>query len=200
MKNLKTIFTSILIALFCIQASFAQTSKQENRVKEIRKIYSQAQTDIADNSSEEETNNSMTINMRRMFGGIGMQNKKLDFFYDIDDSRTNGTGWSLYFVKVNYNIAARKIYEEYLFNKKTGKVIFIYRKEDTYDANVEYYEDRCYYYPDGTLCKYYRQAKNAKGQIVTVKNDNIKTNTEVAELKKSADSIKKIFNSTVQSE
>ena len=200
MKKSIILIVSLLLSLYCCPDILAQNNKTENRVKEIRKIYSNTQEHIKHSLELEETNNSMKIDMSRMFGGSGMQQKKMEFYYNVDDSRTNGVGWNLYFVRVSYNYAVRQFYEEYLFDEETGKIMFIYKKADSYDNNVMYNEERCYFYPDGTLCTYKHQHKDSQGKTIIDNKHYSNKSAEVIDLIKSAKQIKTIYNTTVQSE
>ena len=54
-----------------------------------------------------------------------------------------------YFVSDSYNSGGRKLYEEYLLEEGTGKLLFAYAYEQNGDATTN--EGRYYYYKDGTL-------------------------------------------------
>ena len=78
--------------------------------------------------------------------------------------------------------------------------MFIYKKADSYDNNVMYNEERCYFYPDGTLCTYKHQHKDSQGKTIIDNKHYSNKSAEVIDLIKSAKQIKTIYNTTVQSE
>ena len=49
----------------------------------------------------------------------------------------------------SYNSGARKIYEEYLLDENTGKLVFAYTYEENGDDTTN--EGRYYYYKNGSL-------------------------------------------------
>lgn len=187
-------------AMFVAFAANAQTTQQKNRVAEIRKTYQEALRYSEESQMEPEMDNSTVITIKRMFGGSGMQNKKMEFFYTPADERTDGTGWTLYFVRTSYNYAARKFYDEYLFDKKTGNLIFCFRQCDSYDSEKPAKEEyRSYFYKDGKHCQTIAQLKYNDGKTaVPTSMKNIGPNHEkVKEAISAGKEVKDMFNKVV---
>ena len=80
------------------------------RVIEIRHPYAEAQTMMLHAIEEPNMDNSMHIEMRRMFGGTGMQHYTIDYFsgdFSEEEPLEGVFVWSPYFIRVKYNWAAR---------------------------------------------------------------------------------------------
>ena len=130
------------------------------RVIEIRRAYTEAQTMMLHAIEEPNMDNSMHIEMRRMFGGSGMQHYTIDYFSgDFSDEEVwEGVSvWSPYFIRVKYNWAARVTVTEYLIEPRTSALMFVYTKSDDHPLDISeigegVYELRKYYYADGTYC------------------------------------------------
>ena len=174
MKHMNnTIVKSLLLVAFsAITLTLsAQTDEQKARVADVRRIYQEAGRLSEENRMAPETNNSMTVELQRMFGGSGMQTKKMEFYYNVDDESEDGTGWTLYMVRVSYNLSAQKFYEEYLFDERTGNLIFAFQQADDYDlpdgAKREY---RSYFYADGKHCQTIGQVKASNGKTSVPKD------------------------------
>ena len=64
-----------------------------------------------------------------------------------DDNESGEMAYCLYLVTRKYNVAARQFYEEYLYDHKSGKALFVYKKYDscvgdgTKPAEERYYLD-----------------------------------------------------------
>lgn len=196
---MKKIFVFSLTMLLALALN-AQTAQQKNRVAEVRKAYQEALRYSEESQMEPEMDNSAVITIKRMFGGSGMQNKKMEFFYTPDDSRMEGTGWTLYFVRTSYNYSARKFYDEYLFDKKTGQLIFCFRQNDSYETEKPAKEEyRSYFYKDGKHCQTIAQLKYEDGKTsVPASMKNIGANHEkVKEALKSAKEVREMFEKVV---
>ena len=73
------------------------------------------------------------------------------FFYELEDAEDPSYYCnSLYLCTRRYNVAARQLYEEYLFDRTTHKPLFVYLKYDTYQGENAVAEER-YYFHDGQI-------------------------------------------------
>ncbi|MBR5070175.1 MAG: hypothetical protein IKX25_12330 [Bacteroidales bacterium] len=142
--------------------SFTILSAQSvmERLIEIRRAYAVAHEMMLQAIEEPNLDNSMHIEMRRMFGGSGMQNYKIDYYsgdFSDEEPEFGVSVWSPYFIRVKYNWAARVTVTEYLIDPRTSTLMFVFTKSDDNPLDISeigegVYELRKYYYPDGTYC------------------------------------------------
>ena len=55
--------------------------------------------------------------------------------------------YKLYFISTNYNVAARKFYQEFLFGGDDSDLLFFYQRNDALDGGTD--ETRYYYGKQG---------------------------------------------------
>ena len=155
---MKRFFPFVVVFWFSMTVLSAQSAME--RVIEIRHAYAEAQTMMLHAIEEPNMDNSMHIEMRRMFGGTGMQHYTIDYFsgdFSEEEPMEGVFVWSPYFIRVKYNWAARVTVTEYLIEPRTGALMFVYTKSDDHPLNISeigegVYELRKYYYADGTYC------------------------------------------------
>lgn len=144
----KLIITLLAFAAFCVAAT-AQT------VESIRKDYNDVQASIKlINDPEYPAKNRYNVTIEQMLGGSGQHNENVSmYFYEDENEENPGNSIrSIRFVTVNYNFAAMKYHEEFLFTKG-GVLEFVYGKD----------------YMDGTEYEY-RFYCNSKGVIKVIVN------------------------------
>ncbi|MBR5717327.1 MAG: hypothetical protein IKX59_12130 [Bacteroidales bacterium] len=130
------------------------------RLIEIRRAYAQAHQMMLQAIEEPNLDNSMHIEMRRMFGGSGMQHYTIDYYsgdFTGEEPEFGVSLWSPYFIRVKYNWGARVTVSEYLIEPRTSTLMFVFTKSDDHPLDNSVcgegvYELRKYYYPDGTYC------------------------------------------------
>lgn len=143
----------LLICLLATVAVQAQTSaKAKERVAEIRKLYAEAKAGMAYNDQEDyPAKSGMETTYYYMAAGAGPIKHYVKYYMSAyeDDEGIMVLGYRPYFVSDSYNSGARKLYEEYLLDDETGKLLFAYAYEENGDASKN--EGRYYFYKDGSL-------------------------------------------------
>ena len=142
----------ILLCLVMAVAAQAQTSaKAKERVAEVRKLYAKAKECMAYNDQEDyPAVSGMETTYYYMAPGAGPIKHYVKYYIGSEETDEGEIlGFKTYFFSDSYNSGARKIYEEYLLDEKTGKLIFAYGYEENGDNSKN--EVRYYFYQDGTL-------------------------------------------------
>ena len=148
MKKLSILFLCLLATV----ATQAQTSaKAKERVAEIRKLYAEAKERMAYNDQEKyPAVTNMETTWYYMAPGAGPIKHYVKYYLNtIETDEGEILGQTCYFVSDSYNSGARKIYEEYLLDEDTGKLVFAYTYEENGDDTTN--EGRYYYYKNGSL-------------------------------------------------
>lgn len=141
-----------IVCLLAVAGVQAQTSaKAKERVAEIRKLYAEAKERMAYNDQEEyPAVTNMETTWCYMAPGAGPIKHYVKYYLDsVETDEGEILGHTCYFVSDAYNSGARKIYEEYLLDQDTGKLIFAYTYEENGDNTND--EGRYYYYKNGSL-------------------------------------------------
>ena len=144
-----TIYGILLMMALTMQA---QTSaKAKERVAEVRKLYTEAKERMAYNDQEDyPAKSNMEVTYNYMAPGAGPIKHYIKYYMDaVDDEEGILLRHKPYFVSDSYNSGARKLYEEYLLDEETGKLVFAYAYEENGDASKN--EGRYYFYKDGSL-------------------------------------------------
>ncbi|MBO7580236.1 MAG: hypothetical protein J6T38_01765 [Bacteroidaceae bacterium] len=142
----------LLVCLLATVAMQAQTSaKAQTRVAEVRKLYAEAKERMTYNDQDDyPAKSNMEITYNYMAPGAGPIKHYIKYYICSEDTDEGEIlGFKTYFVSDSYNSGARKIYEEYLLDEKTGTLLFAYAYEENGDNSKN--EGRYYYYKDGTL-------------------------------------------------
>lgn len=129
----------LLFVLLTPFLSFAQKKTSNQLMSDIRAEYNAAQELVKrlQNDIPEARPGHVVISSSENVAGIGVQNKKLECFYEsdwspiTDDSEELFWAQDLRFARYSYNVAARKIYWEFLYDDE-GSAIFVYYKGDEF--------------------------------------------------------------------
>ena len=118
---------------------------------EVRKLYAEAKEGMAYNDQEDyPAVSGMETTYYYMAPGAGPIKHYVKYYMESDETDEGVIlGYRPYFVSDSYNSGARKIYEEYLLDRETGKLLFAYAYEENGDGTKN--EGRYYYYKDGSL-------------------------------------------------
>lgn len=143
---------------FPLKAQFA-----EKRVQEVRKAYAEAvkMTKI-DNPYER---NGMTVSLHRNLPGSGIQEKKIEFFGSAHSDTDFNTIFEVRLIRVSYNIAERKFYEEYLYDE-AGDPMFYFYRYDGIAGDISTKEEQRYYYDGRDLSIYSYKVVDAESGIL----------------------------------
>lgn len=141
------ILTAIVLSTTGIDAK-PKAKSADAYVKTVRAAYSEAI-----NRSKDDYTPHMTCSAAHILPATGPQNVKFDFFYEIDgpdDVRDDVVISNVFLIRLSYNFAATKFYEEYLFDENDN-LIFFFQSGDTYTDEYDKSEFRYYFKPDGSL-------------------------------------------------
>ena len=182
MKKLSILFLCLCIGI-AMQAQ--TTAKAQSRVAEVRKLYAEAKERMAYNDQEDyPAKSNMEITYNYMAPGAGPIKHVIKYYISSEENDVGEIlGYKTYFVSDSYNSGARKIYEEYLLDEKTGTLLFAYAYEENGDSSKN--EGRYYYYKDGTLAHKDVKVHSEWGAYF----DEKYVKTRAAELRKALDLI-----------
>ena len=153
--NVKMDMKKIQVLLVCLLAAVAlqaQTSaKAKARMTEVKKLYAEAKERMAYNDQEDyPAVSGMETTYYYMAAGAGPIKHYIKYYIDSEETDEGEVlSYRPYFFSDSYNSGARKIYEEYLVDEKTGTLLFAYAYEENGDGTKN--EGRYYYYKDGSL-------------------------------------------------
>ena len=131
-------------------------------VKEVRQKYAEAQQAIAMMDVEEHTRSQVTLSLQRNVPGIGIQKETVTCFFENFES-DNEDEWNFiyrpFFLTVKFNVAPRQCYQEFLFDAASGKPVFVFLQQDSYQSDQKD-ETRYYFGPSGLI------SENVKGERI----------------------------------
>ena len=165
MNRFLTASVTLLLAV-----SVNAAGQVKDAVKDIRAKYNEAKEIIARSRDKEaplEMKNEMTLNLYRNLPGSGPQKETVEGFFFLDYTEDNEYVSSLYLVRSSYNFAARKYYEEYLYDFETGELLFCLKDHDTYFAGEDFHCQQRFYFSDGEICSYALTLKDKAGKQVS---------------------------------
>ena len=119
-------------------------------VQEIRKAYAAAHQEIEDSHHPNVPRNELVENLEYMIPALGTTYETFCCYYrqTMDESDWT-TRYQPYFITRKYNLSVRNIYEEYLYDTETGRLLFVFIRTDNGDDTIN--EERYYYGPDGLI-------------------------------------------------
>lgn len=142
MKRFNLTIILSLLALFM----FAQ-EVTDAEIAAIRAAYSRAKEQIELNNHAEEQNvprNDMEVVSHYVIPGCGPTEEVIHYYFTLDvDPETGECVYTPYFITRSYNVAARKFYQEFLFDRQTVQLLFFYQHNDGTGTDPE--ETRYYY-------------------------------------------------------
>ncbi len=147
---MKTVRLFLLCLLTSIGMQAQQSLKATDRVAEIRRLYAEAKELMARQHIEENANYKMTVTSDRVIPALGSINETIHYFFELDDEKFEDKltlEYHPYFITRSYQLGPRQYYEEYLFDRKTRKLSFFFRTNDTYEGDKA--EARYYWGKDG---------------------------------------------------
>ena len=142
-------FIVLLMALTTVQANAQDVTKAE--MASIRAAYSTAKEQIALNSHAQEQNvprSDMEIVSHYVVPGCGPTEEVIHYYFTPGEDPVLGTPvYNIYFITRSYNVAARKFYQEFLFDGPESELVFFYQQNDALDGGTD--ETRYYYGKNG---------------------------------------------------
>ena len=142
-------FIVLLMALTAVQVHAQDVTKAE--MASIRAAYSAAKEQIALNSHAQEQNvprSDMEIVSHYVVPGCGPTEEVIHYYFTHGEDPVLGTPvYNIYFITRSYNVAARKFYQELLFDGPESELVFFYQQNDALDGGTD--ETRYYYGKNG---------------------------------------------------
>ncbi len=121
------------------------------RVSDVRDSYKKALADInAVQKDEDIPKNDALISLRLIRPDSGPSMETLEFYAELKEDSVKGAQNEAFFIRRNYNVDTRNYYNEFLFDRTTGDLIFAYVRSSNEDAPNIKVEDR-YYFTNGSL-------------------------------------------------
>lgn len=139
-----------VIFLFLMVVSYIHAQD----VNTIRKAYSEVKNNIAMQHEINEMKNNCKITLVHNVPGIGTQEVTYSLYFSAVENDADGNPMlpKLRYAQCSFNVAARKMYEEYLYSKD-GSLMFVYYKYDDIDSDAGFIEKRIYMNRDGSFIK-----------------------------------------------
>ena len=142
MKNLSL---TIILSLMALLTNAQEVTDAE--VSAIRAAYSAAKEQVELNKHAEEQNvprSDMEIVSHYVIPGCGQTEEVIHYYFTLGEDPVLGTPvYNVYFITRSYNVAARKFYEEFLFDEKDSHILFFYQSNDAMDGGTD--ETRYYF-------------------------------------------------------
>ncbi|MBQ6079507.1 MAG: hypothetical protein IJK93_04420 [Muribaculaceae bacterium] len=146
---------SLIIMLSLLTSSTIMTYAQEvtdAEIASIRAAYRDAKEQVEINSHAQEQNvpcNDMEVVSHYVIPGCGPTEEIIHYYFTLDEDPETGSYVNKpYLITRSYNVAARKFYEEFLFDKHDTSLLFFYQCNDATDGTSD--ETRYYYGKKGT--------------------------------------------------
>lgn len=160
--KIKKLF-GFLVCLFSITGIAAQTDASEKEIiANIRRQYAEMHEIINHQKEDVQQRNNAVLTFNHNVPGIGAQTFKYELFFTPYESSIN-MNYTLRFVQCSYNVAARKYYEEFLYDAD-GELLFMYARRP--DDSGEMLEMRCYMYDHLILKMTVTKQGNGKSQTL----------------------------------
>ncbi len=142
-------FIVLLMALTTLPSRAQEMSKAE--MAGIRAAYIAAKEQIDLNSHAQEQNvprSDMEIVSHYVVPGCGPTEEVIHYYFTLGEDPVLGTSYyKLYFISTSYNVAARKFYQEFLFDEEGSDLQFFFQSNDALDGGTD--ETRYYYGKNG---------------------------------------------------
>ena len=136
--------TTILLLLAILMYSQHVTDAE---ISAIRTAYSEAKQQVELNEQAEEQNvprSDMEVVSHYVIPGCGPTEEVIRYYFTLDEDPESGTGvYKPYLIIRNYNVAARKFYQEFLFDRQEDSLLFFFQSNDAIDGTTD--ETRYYY-------------------------------------------------------
>ena len=141
----------IIMMLMPIIVNAQDDPSTKARVTDIRETYRKALADINAVQKEEDVpKNDALISLRLIRPAAGASSETLEFYAEVQEDSVKGSQNEAFFIRRSYNVATRNFYNEFLFDRATGDLIFAYVRSSSEDQPNIKVEDR-YYFNNGSL-------------------------------------------------
>lgn len=155
---MKKLFVLLLSVMVLPLASSAQSLPKT--VQEVRKMYADAHQAIADMDLEEHMLCRMVSTSQCNMPAVGIPKETITtYFNNADRDEDWYPIFRPFFITRKFNASVRQFYEEYLFDMKSGRLVFAFLQGDSYEHETKD-ETRYYFGEDGLI------SENIKGDRI----------------------------------
>jgi len=143
--------TRFFILILSLFAWTGEPDGTPSTVQEIRQAYAAAHQMIEDSHHPGVPRNELVENIEYMIPALGTTYETFCCYYQQALDETDWTTrYHPYFITRKYNMSVKNIYEEYLYDTETGRLLFVFIQTDMGDDSP-LNEERYYYGPDGLI-------------------------------------------------
>ena len=118
----------------------------------IRATYRDAKEQVELNGLAEEQNvprNDIEVISHYVIPGCGPTKEVIRYYFTLNEEPEEGANlYKLFFITRSYNVAARKFYQEFLFDGQEVELLFFFQSNDNLEGSTD--ETRYYYANHGT--------------------------------------------------
>lgn len=144
---MKSITLTILLSLMILPAMLANAQEATDaEITSIRAAYRAAKEQVELNKQAQEQNvprSDMEIVSHYVVPGCGPTDEVIHYYFTLGEDPVLGTPvYNVYFITRSYNVAARKFYQEFLFDGETS-IQFFYQNNEAMEGGTD--ETRYYY-------------------------------------------------------
>jgi len=176
----------LFFVLFSLLTWSGEPDGIPSTVAEIRQAYAAAHQAIEDSHHDGVPRNELIETAQYMVPAAGTTNETFCCYYELS---VDGEEWSVhynpYFITRKYNIAVHNFYEEYLYDAKSGRLLFVYIQSDGVDGTKN--EERYYYGPDGLISEIIKGERTVPDKKLRIHakilRDSVKTRLDAAVLR-----------------
>ena len=143
-------FNVTIVLFFTAMLMLAQGVSQDE-IAGIRAAYMAAKEQLELYNQTHDQNvprSDMEVVSHYVIPGCGPTQEVIDYFFVLDENTETGTcSNKLYFIIRCYNVAARKFYQEFLFDERNSELLFFFQSNDAIDGTTD--ETHYYYTSNG---------------------------------------------------
>ncbi|MBR5725733.1 MAG: hypothetical protein IKX56_03255 [Muribaculaceae bacterium] len=143
-------FTLTILMALLVLVNYAQ-EVTDAEISAIRAAYSTAKEQVELNSHAQEQNvprSDMEVVSHYVIPGCGPTEEIIHYYFTLDEDPEQGTCvYKPYLITRSYNVAARKFYQEFLFDQQEASLLFFFQSNDAMDGSTD--ETRYYYGKQG---------------------------------------------------
>ena len=156
MKKQFLLIFLLVLAMGALSMPAAAQLKNNEVVKSVRAAYAEAKEKMKLANGELSPRNDAVATLHFNVPATGPRTTVAHVYFDLDTDE-DGAHYYPYFITLKYNVAVREYYEEYLFHPESGRLLFAFIQQDTYEGTKN--EERYYYDDLGKLA-----SENIKGE------------------------------------
>ena len=144
---MKKFLFAVSVLLLALGAS-ALAQDNASVVKSVRAAYAAAKEKIKMADGEMAPRNDAVATLHYNVPATGPRTTVAHCYFDLDTDE-DGAHYYPYFITLKYNVTVRDFYEEYLYDPESGRLLFVFLQQDTFQGTKN--EERYYYDEHGNL-------------------------------------------------